>query len=569
MAKALIVFIVLSLAVGFGWYYFLQTSGNAVTIDVMKPDRVLVGTPFTVTVGVSNSSRGALRDVQLSFELPEGAVFLGSRPEKNVETKSLGRLGEGSVVQEEFIVLMLGSAQSVKRFTARVTYSPESVGSRFEQAQSFDVVADAPAVALDFIAPESTLGGEEFGMEIVVKNVSEHDMQGLQLTAMYPPGFEFKKATLLPDIGKNIWRLGDLRKGSETKLGVRGNLLGAAGSAAEFQLQLEAEFLGQRYLVGEQSARVNIIESPLAVSVAINGNSAYVAAPNEALMYAIRYENTSDQPFQNVVVKAELRGELFDLTSITAPNGVIAPVGNAITWSAATIPELAVIAPKSSGEITFTVRTKPQFSIRRLGDRNMILRSDVRVDAVGALKGVETVSVAAAVRLETKVKGALAVDAKAYFRDAAAEILNKGPIPPRIGTPTNYTVHWLVKNYTTDVSGVVVRARLGDNVRLTGVVKGVPPEALVYDSNTQELVWTIDRISATKGVIDAPLEAVFQIEATPSPNLAASYMPLIGETTITGKDEFTGSELKAIDGAITTLLPDDPTIGGQGGIVIQ
>lgn len=571
MSKALAIFAVFTILVasGFGWYYFSRTAGNAVTIDVVKPDRVLVGTPFIVTVGVGNASRGALLDAQLSLELPEGAVFPGSRPEKNIETKSLGRLGDGSVVQEEFTVFMLGGAQSVKRFTARVVYATESVGSRFEQAQSFDVVADAPAITLDLTAPESAVGGEEFGVDIAVKNMSESDTRGLQLTFVYPPGFEFKKATLLPDVGQNIWRLGDLRKGSETTLGVRGNLLGVSGSVSEFQIQLEAEFFGQRYLIGEQSARVNIAESPLAVMVAINDNPAYVASPNEALAYTIQYENTSDQPLLNAIIKAELRGDLFDLATLTAPNGAIAPAGNSVAWSAATSPELAVIAPRSSGLVTFTVRMRPQFTIRRLGDRNAVLKADVRVDAFGAPKGAETPRVAAVARLETKVKGAIAVDARVYFRDAAAGILNKGPIPPRVGVPTNYTVHWLVKNYTTDVSGVSVRARLSDNVRMTGVVKGISAEAIAYDGNTQEVVWNIDRISATKGVIDAPLEAVFQIEATPSPNLASSYMPLIGETVIAGKDEFTGSELRATDGAIATSLPDDSTIGSQGGIVIQ
>lgn len=571
MSKALAIFAVFAILVagGFGWYYFSRTAGNAATIDVAKPDRVFVGTPFTVTVGVGNASRGALLDAQLSLELPEGAAFLGSRPEKNIETKNLGRLGEGSVVQEEFTVLMLAKAQSVKRLTARVAYAPESVGSRFEQTQSFDVVADAPAITLDLVAPESAVGGEEFGVDIAVTNMSESDMRGLQLTFVYPPGFEFKKATLLPDVGQNIWRLGDLRRGSETKLGVRGNLLGAAGQASEFQVQLEAEFFGQRYLIGEQSARVNIAESPLAVAVAVNDNPSYVASPNEALTYAIQYENTSDQPLQNAVIKAELRGELFDFATLTAPNGAIAPAGNSVAWSAATSPELAVIAPRSSGLVTFTVRTRPQFIIRRLGDRNAVLKADARVDAFGAPKGAETPRVAAVVRLETKVKGALSIDTRVYFRDAAAGILNNGPIPPRVGVPTNYTVHWLVKNYSTDATGVTVRAKLSDNVRTTGVVKGVSAEAIAYDGNTQEVVWLIDRIPATKGVIDAPLEAVFQIEATPSPNLASSYMPLIGETVIAGKDEFTGSELRATDGAITSALPDDTTVAGQGGIVIQ
>lgn len=571
MSKVFMICAVLAVLVagGFAWYYFSVSGADAVTIDVVKPDRVLLGAPFTITIGVSNSARGTLRDAEVSLELPEGAVFLGSRPEKTVETKSLGRLGEGSVLQEEFTVLVWASEQSIKRFTARVAYAPESVGSRFEKIQTFDVVADAPAIAIDIVAPESAVGGEEFGLSATVTNVSDIDFRGLQFTMEYPPGFEFKKAGLAPDLGNNLWRLGDLRSGSETKFEVRGNLLGASGATTEFKARLEAEFLGQRYTVGEKTARMTIAESPISIALFVNDSPAYIAAPDESLVYTITYENTSDYALQNAVIKAELRGDLFDLSALTAPQGALHPSGNAILWSAATLPELAILQPHSSGAVTFTARTAPRYTIRRLGDRNFLLKVDARIDAQGAPKGSETPRVSGVARFETKVRGALAVDARVYFRDAAAGILNSGLIPPRVGTPTNYTVHWLVKNYSTDASDVTVRVRLGDNVRMTGVVKGVFAEQLVYDDNTQEVAWTIGHMSATKGVIDAPLEAVFQIEATPSPNLVSFYMPLIGETVIAGKDEFTGSELRATDGAITSALPDDTTVAGQGGLVVQ
>ncbi len=571
MSKVFLVFTIFIVvaAAGLGWYYFSGNSVSAVTIDITKPDRVLTGVPFSVKISVGNSASGALRDAKLSLELPPGAAFAGSRPEKTTDTKSLGLIGAGSVVQEEFNIIVLGGEQSVEHFIARVSYSPESVGSRFEETSEFDVVADASGVALDLVAPESAVGGEEFGFDVPVKNVAGIDLRNLKLTIQYPAGFEFKKSSLAPDLGQNTWQLGDLHNGSETKLTVRGNLLGQASASFEFQVKLEAEFLGERYIIGTKTARVTVAESPLNLTLSVNDSPSYIAGPNETLVYAVEYENTSNQPLQNATVKADLRGEMFDLSSLRATNAVMNPAGNAVVWSAATLPDLAVISPHSSGILTFTVRTLSSYPVRRLSDRNFLLKADVRMDAEGIPKGTESRRVSGLVHLETKVKGALMVDAKVFFRDADAGILNMGPIPPRVNASTNYTVHWLIKNFSTDVASATVRARLGDNVRMTGVVKGVSPERLNYDNNTHEVVWTIDRIPATKGITDAPLEAIFQIEATPSPNIARMYMSLIGETVIEGSDMFTGSDIRATDGAITTSLPDDPTIGSQGGIVIQ
>lgn len=571
MSKVVLVFtfFIVIAGAGLGWYYFSGSSANAIRIDVTNPDRVLIGVPFSIKIAVGNSGGGALRDAKLSLELPLGAAFVGARPEKTTETKSLGLIGEGSVVQEEFSVIVLGGEQSVKRFVARINYSPESVGSRFEEMSEFDVVTEASGVMLDLVAPESAVSGEEFGFDVPVKNTAGIDLRNLKLTIQYPAGFEFKKASLAPDLGQNTWQLGDLRSGSETKLNVRGNLLGQTSASFEFRVVLEAEFFGEQYIVGTKTARVTVAESPLNLLLSVNDSPSYIAAINETLVYAVEYENTSDQALQNAVVKAELRGEMFDLTTLRAANAAINPSGNAVAWSAATFPDLAVIPPHSSGVLTFSVRTFAHYPVRRLSDRNFLLKADVRMDAEGTPKGAESRRVSGLMHLETKVKGALAIDAKAFFRDAGAGVLNNGPIPPRVNASTNYTVHWLVKNFSTDVASATVRARLGDNVRMTGVVKGVSPEQLNYNANTQEVVLAIARIPATKGITDAPLEAIFQIEATPSPNIARMYMSLIGETVIEGSDMFTGSDIRATDGAITTSLPDDPTIGSQGGIVIQ
>ncbi|MBI2075550.1 MAG: DUF11 domain-containing protein, partial [Candidatus Harrisonbacteria bacterium] len=315
------IFLLFAALLGGGYIVYTYISGgNAdIAIAIATPDRVLLGVPFTVTVGVNNASRNVLRAAEVALELPEGAAFLRERREKTVLIKSLGDVGEGSLLQEEFSVLLFGdSAQSLKRFAAVVRYAPSGGGARFEKRQEFIVVADAPGMLLDIIAPEAAVSGEEFEVALSVKNVSDADVHGLRLVADYPAGFEFKKSSLAPDVGNNTWQLGDLRTGSETTLSIRGNVIGPASSTYELRVRLEADFFGERYVVGEKTARVAVAESPLVLTLSVNDNPEYLAGPNETLNYTIAYANNANDALQNAVLKVQLAGALFDLSSLRA-----------------------------------------------------------------------------------------------------------------------------------------------------------------------------------------------------------------------------------------------------------
>ena len=171
--------------------------------------------------------------------------------------------------------------------------------------------------------------------------------------------------------------------------------------------------------------------------------------------------------------------------------------------------------------------------------------------------------------LETKVAGRVTLYPGGFFRDAQSGILNNGPFPPRVGVPTNFTIHWAISNFATDVDNVEVRARLEDGVNFTGNVKGNTDSLPEFDANTREVVWRVGRLLATTGVIGEKPEAVFQIEAIPSQSFIGKYFPLLGNVSVQGADEFTGTQISSTAQAITTRLLGDPTVKEGDGLVIQ
>ena len=118
-------------------------------------------------------------------------------------------------------------------------------------------------------------------------------------------------------------------------------------------------------------------------------------------------------------------------------------------------------------------------------------------------------------------------------------------------------------NYATDVSDIQVAAYLQAGVRFTGTVKSNIGTSPIYDQNSGLITWNIPSLPATKGVISAPAEAIFQVEATPSSNQVGRDMPLLSETKLEAKDMFTELQLESTAPAVDTRIPSDTTVNVQ------
>jgi hypothetical protein len=345
-------------------------------------------------------------------------------------------------------------------------------------------------------------------------------------------------------------------------------LIGPNNSFFNFDAKLYMNILGHRYLINQKSGSVAISPSPLELSLSLNEQDNYVASLGDQLVYAVIYKNNSGVGLADVVIKVKLMGDLYDFNTLQSKANFNS-ITNTLTWNASNLSELKLLAVGDSGMVIFQIRVKNQFPIRRLGDKNFTLKTEAEISSPTVPYYLSATQTTGLANLETKIAGATKIETKAYFRDAASGLANYGPWPPKVNQPTQYTVHWLVTNYSTDIRNVEIRAFLESGVTWTGKVKGNAGSLPTYNDRTQEVVWTIDKIPATKGVISSPLEVVFQIQATPNITQVGNYQPLIKETYITALDDFTGTRLQNQAAAVTTVLPDDPTVSQTLGIVAQ
>lgn len=552
--------------IAFSVLYVYQISKRSLGLELNAPGEVLIGVPFDLRVEMSNRSGKTLKDASLMVTLPEGAVFVGSGEDKLIAKKDLGDLGEGSLVSETYQVVFLKGRDSRKNLQATVSYLPANLGSRFESSEEREVTIRDAGVAVELVGPPSVLNSEEFELDVVYRNVSEADFAGLELKLEYPANFSFLSATLSPDKGKDTWFLGDLRKGSEGTFSIRGSVIGTPESSVEFKTNLKTALGGRQYDLEIKPFQLTIAPSPLSLAINLNDKTDYIVKPGDSLNYVISYVNNTDTALRAVTVRAQLVGEMFDFSNLNT-DAIFRSADNTLIWNSQNNPALAMLSSNSAGFVKFSVKAKEQYPIRRFGDKNFVLRLNVEIESPtvpASLAAAKTFNLA---KLESKVSGNIKIGSRAYFRDAASGIINKGAMPPRVNQPTDFTVHWLLENFASDVSNLEVRAALPAGVKFTGVAKSSFGPQPFYDEKNNEAVWQLDKISANKGVLDQPVEAVFQIEAVPAESYAGKYFPILGETTVKALDNFTNEEIVRTAAPLTTALPDDATVGAQGGVV--
>lgn len=549
------------IAAGVAGYYFLfAPQGAEVLLEFVKPTEILVGQPFNLSVSFSNYSDRILEDVKLSLILPAGTALVGESREQRVRELLVGDLGPGSLNQESFELVVLTGAQSLKRMEAKLSYRLGGGSATvFEASAQADLTVGRPGVDLTFTLPEKVFSGEDFEMALEYKNNANQDLKNLRLRVDYPPVFQYKGSSLEPASGGNAWNIPALARGESKVLVISGNAVGQANSLSGFQAAIEADIKGQTYVLNTQSANLGIASSPLNLEVVVNNDPDYLGKLGDYLVYRFAYRNNSNVAMENVNIRATMTGEMFDFTTVRSDAAFNSLIGT-FTWNAANTPFLTNLAPGGGGVLEVYVQMKNSFPIRRLSDKDFALKVQAEIESRTVPPGTiadRTISVA---RLETKVLGKLSVDARGYYRDAASGIVNGGQYPPRVNRPTDYTIHWIVKNYATDVSDVRVSAFLQSGTVFTGVVKSNSVSVPVWNPASGEVVWNIGDVPATKGVLGEPLEAIFQVENTPAVNQVGQRVTLVGETRIEGRDVFAEAGLAVSDFAVTTDLPDDKTI---------
>ena len=569
---------VLLIASGFAIFWGTVKSCDVekqVPMRIRNIEQITSGDEVLYTVEVGNTCRIRLEDAELVFRYPEGSFSFGEGsgllPISSGASEARALIGDidpGEQVVREFKARLIGGENETKFANATLSFTPSSINRQLTlQRQSPVTIATVPInIVID--APKESLSNKEVFYTINYVNTSKIAFENLRLRVQYPRGFTFVASRPIGEQDNTIWNIDRLSQGEEGTISINGIFKGEPDENMVLEAFIERQNGEQVILFTSERKVTRLVASPLSIQLLVNRKEEYNASLGEKLVYTIKFRNDFDVPLQEVFLKAQLVGSMFDVKSVVA-SGAFDVTTNEITWTALEVPELLSLEPREEGSVDFIVQLKDRFPINSFNDKNFFIKvvGQIGTDIVPRFLGVD--SVGQETSLVTKLKTTTVLKAPGFYTDPSSGIDNSGSIPPRVGSDTSYTVHWQILNTANDLRDVVVKAKLPTAVTWTDHYDITSRTgAITYNASSKEVVWNVGRVPATTGIALPVIESVFQVQLRPSPSMIDQVGVLLLESELSGIDEYTGEQISTTASVITTALPSDSSVAGRKAVIV-
>jgi hypothetical protein len=566
--KTVLIFVLLVVVGGILLYFSLSDKG--VSLEIGLPEEpVLMGVPFELEVRLINNSQSKLNNARVALGLPKGLAFFEDSQKVNV-VKGLEEVSPGGEAKTSFTLIALPSNETgAHEVLVSATYVSGSLSAEFTKKEERMVDVLERNIDFELDIPNTISVGREFQAVIKYKNLIDEahmgrERPGLILLLEGSQDFSIvasEPASLDSDSG---WIM---KEGEDNQLSITGRVDNKSEDIFILKGKVMLEFGGEKYILKEKEAELTLAPSPLSFNLSLSDSGGSVL-PGDLLTYNIHYRNDTGVDLKDVVIKAQLIGEMFDMETLKTEAN-FNEFSRTISWTSNKFNKLAQVKQGDEGVFSFNIRVEKSFPIGDIGNKNYTLKVKSIIESPTVTQGLSTDRTTGSDVEETKIASLVNIDAKAYFRDADSDILNRGPFPPKVNQATSYSIHLELSSYGNDLEDIIVRTRLENGVNLVNLKEGGTGSVPEYNESTREIVWRLDRVIASTGLLVNKSETIFQVEATPDISMAGQYVPLLGITTVSAKDTFTGADLAATDEALDTRLPDDKSVSSEEGRVIR
>ena len=549
--------------------YFIYSFFNQGTVSLLisSPDEAKSGELKSVVFTIFNNSNTELVDTVLTIKLPSG-IF---NPEDFNNEKIILNLGEIQRKSQKDVsldLLITGESNTLKTLEATFRYRPKNLNAYFEKKNTKNILVNGSVFKLSVITPNQAFLDQTFPLVISWSNIYEYLYENVEIRAEWPSSFNFLEANPKPiSENNNIWSLGVIKPGAEGKINVKGSLSGQAGEAQRIIFVLGINQNDQFFPLVKTESVISLIENPLKVYTLVNGATSYEANLGEELNFNIFYQNNYSSALRNVKLKVDLSGDVFDYNSLKAPKGVYSKQLKQIVWDGLYVSELYNLMPGENGSLSFTIKLKKDWPMLSKAQQNPILEVKTIIESGSIPEGLELTELPRSTFVNIiKVNTQAYLVVESYHYDYASGIANKGSLPLRVDQPTDFTIHFKIKNSYNALNNVIVQTTLPPWVEFTQQIAGNYGQSRpTYDPLTRTVFWEIGLIEAGSGILDKGYEAVFQVRVTPPSNFLYQPIPLTKEVIFRAIDSFTGKAIEQILSPVfSNKLTDQGVFPSQG-----
>ncbi len=530
-------------------------SVDNIDILIEGPAAIAGGERTLLTVSIENQNATDMELADLIVEFPPGTKD-PQDPARNLERSriSVGNIQSGTMVTRTVGATFYGETGQEQKVKLTVEYRTPGSNAIFFKEKYFEFSLSSSPLTITIDGPDSITAGTESAFRIAVSSNTTSVIKDVLVSLEYPFGWAFSSADPRPSTGETLWRLGDLAPGAKRTITLRGRVEGQDGEARTIHAVTGIESATNENEIGTEivsESHTFSLERPfLGIDLALNGmrTGDLSAEPGKLVRADVIWTNNTPDKITNGRIEARLSGSALDRSSVSSDgSGYYDSKTTSIIWDSGRIPELKEIAPGATGRVGFSFYPTRTSTGGNASISVSVVAGGSRTTESGGTTSLET-SVSRSVRLVSNVALATRV------LRTQGPISNTGPIPPKVDTETTYTIIWTLTNTANAVSRMEVRSTLPQGVRWTGVTS--PAEVdFSYDESTGDIVWRAGSMAG--GGVSTVREVAFQVGITPSISAIGSVPQLIGQSTVTAVDDFTGATLRNTAPAQTTRTTTD------------
>lgn len=532
----------------------ITLSSKNVEVTILGNSFVSGGEALPIQVDMVNKNAADLVDAQITLSYPKGSVDASGGELERIN-KPLGTIGSGKTKTEEFSVVLYGEQGTSRTITAILEYKLAGSNTTFVKEKVFSVMINSSPVSLTVDAPTSTASNQPFTINIRTVFTGETLLDNAVVRVEYPNGYVFNSAIPAPESGTAVWALGDLVKGTERTISIKGKLVGEQQDEKAFHVYVGSRTsdADSRISVAYNSAlkSVTIAEPFISGSIAVGGQEGDVVALSNGspVSGVVRFVNNASTRITNPIFTLSINGDTINTDSIKADSGIYDSLERQIVWNNESSLDLSALEPGARGELTFsfdTIAPKPGTA----GDITLALSvagtfpdRDFFEDAIS---NIDQKTIRFASRLQFASQALYSI----------GPIKNTGPFPPRVDKETTYTIEWVMRPVENPLSSAVATAVLPLGVSWMGVVSP-QSETVSYDPETRIVSWNIGGMPRATGTL-LVRSVAFQVKVKPQKIQIDSELQLLGETSISATDTVANAPLSITRPALTNRLSTDP-----------
>jgi len=562
---------VLAIATIGGWLIFGRTekfTGQDVKLELTTAANASSGQDLTVVINYQNQEKVDLVRAELTIEYPDGFTYGQASVSPTGAANnafSIGTIKSGRAGSISVTGALLGAMDTEHTFTATLTYRPANFNSDFQERATVKVKITASILELKLEGPTKISPGATGQWTVSYKNTADRQLSAVQVEAFYPTELTVTKTDPAARERAALWQFDQLDKNQSGTITIIGTVGGKIGDSLEFRVRVGlVNATNTVDLQAEQTLLIILVNTGVQTSVAVNGlaeNS--VVDPGETLNYTVKVTNRSDVELADITLAVTLDGLAVDFGSFSNTNQAVVK-DKTLTWTKKEFAALANLKPVQDVSVSFSVEAKSPLTVQNDEDRNPQISATVLVTAPALTN--TTASTPATIFI-TKISTVFQLKSEARYYDDQNQAIGSGPIPPTVAQTTTYRLKLTVTNTTSEANDLTVTASLPTGVFWTG--QNITRDAgdISFEAASRTVRWTLNKVPAGTGSRLPALTAAFDVSITPETSQIGSVVVLLDTSTAKITDGFTTKALTVTTGSVTTDLPTDPKVSGQGIVI--